>query len=334
MRPFPRGIGATALTAALLLVVASPASAAFTSCTYVGGTVTATTDFSPSFGTLSVDGGVIEADATPCGEATVANTDLILVVDGPGLGDPQIRIDLSGGAFAPGATDEADGSSEIEIDVTLTDVNLPAVEIVGTAGADHVVAGSLGMNLNAAEAADDVDVTFALVGGDPLGVIDRLIGLTADDVLSNAGGEGTGAPWPSSTPLIDGGPGNDRLLAGTEDALLVGGAGSDELVGGPDELDTLRGGPGADVLSAGPGGDVLDGEGGADLLAGGGGDDELTGGAGTDVVLGGAGADGFATDDDQLDVVLGGPGPDAANADLAGDGSPVVDLLLGVETTT
>jgi len=85
------------------------------------------------------------------------------------------------------------------------------------------------------------------------------------------------------TTLI-GGDGNDRLVGGKGDDLLKGGAGNDLLVGGPGD-DRLYGGDENDKLVGGPGDDILEGEGGNDVLVGGAGNDELSGGAGKDKLI-------------------------------------------------
>jgi len=254
---------ATVLTALALLagLGQTPASGAFTSCTALGTTVTAIADAaSPS--TLSVGGGgAILADGAPCAGATVAGTDLVQILNAAPGPAPAVTIDLSGGAFAPGATDEPGSTSdEIEFHVAFAGIDLAVLTIAGGDGPDHLVAGAAGLNLNAAEPDDDVDVTYLVTGTDYGGaIIDRMLGRDGDDVLSNAGGEGTGAAWPFSTPLLDGGAGDDVIRAGEEDALMVGGPDDDLLVGGPDDLDELRGGPGFDLLEGSGGDDILDG---------------------------------------------------------------------------
>jgi RTX calcium-binding nonapeptide repeat (4 copies) len=56
--------------------------------------------------------------------------------------------------------------------------------------------------------------------------------------------------------LVDGGAGDDSLVAGTGSTVLVGGAGNDLLVGGVSN-DILIGGDGSDVLTGNSGEDVL-----------------------------------------------------------------------------
>ncbi|MFO1065059.1 MAG: hypothetical protein U0892_14435 [Pirellulales bacterium] len=77
--------------------------------------------------------------------------------------------------------------------------------------------------------------------------------------------------------LIDGGDGDDELVAGGGRATLLGGAGDDELTGGD----------AADVLDGGTGNDEIDGGAGRDLLIGGIGADKLDGGEDDDIVIAG-----------------------------------------------
>ncbi|AJT69809.1 hypothetical protein T261_8214 [Streptomyces lydicus] len=92
-----------------------------------------------------------------------------------------------------------------------------------------------------------------------------------------------------------GGPGNDTLTHCGQDCS--GGAGNDSLTGtgeennlhGDDGNDVLHGSGGADVLNGGQGNDQLYGEAGNDTLWGNSGDDVLWGGPGTDKLSGGPG---------------------------------------------
>jgi Ca2+-binding RTX toxin-like protein len=327
------------LAAALAaFLIAAPAGNAIPACTFDAGSgvVQALIDAGAPLSRFSVGaGGAILADGVACGAATVTTADTVKIERFPGtVGRPQLSIDLSAGALAPGRTDEAGASDEIEWEITLLDTALPTLTIVGGAGPEHVVAGDLGMNLNAAEAPDDVDVAFVITGDLGDSILDRMIGNGGNDILSNAGGEGTGGPWEFSTPLLDGGPGADTLRAGIEDALMLGRGQNDLLVGGPDDFDDLRGGPGIDTLQGMKGDDTLDGGPGDDTLLGGENDDTITGGLGADLLSGGFGLDSLFADDNVVDRVIGGPNFDTANVDLLNDGSPVQDLVSTVESVT
>ena len=90
--------------------------------------------------------------------------------------------------------------------------------------------------------------------------------------------------------LMNGGAGNDHLMAGGGATTLLGGEGKDLLIGGPGN-DVLMGGDGNDVIFGGSGNDLLDGGNGNDLLIGGSGNDILKGGPGNDILIGGPGND-------------------------------------------
>jgi Ca2+-binding RTX toxin-like protein len=62
---------------------------------------------------------------------------------------------------------------------------------------------------------------------------------------------------------FDGGPGNDRITAGTAAVAIAGGSGDDTLKGGTGD-DTISGGDGKDRINGGRGADVLTGGAGAD----------------------------------------------------------------------
>lgn len=77
---------------------------------------------------------------------------------------------------------------------------------------------------------------------------------------------------------IFGGPGNDRLGAGSGPTLIQGGEGRDR----------IRGGSGVNVLFGGAGNDRISGGPGVDYIIGGSGDDILRGGRGNDWIFGDA----------------------------------------------
>jgi Ca2+-binding RTX toxin-like protein len=247
-------------------------------------------------GTLRVVGaGEIHFGAVPapCGAATTANTDSIVILGGSGSSE-QVTIDQTGGAFAPGATAET-GASEIEIAVNLGDAT-DQVVILGSAGNDSIFVGQNGVALNAD---GDVDVTFS-----PFPAVLEIRGSGGQNTISGQGGQGTGARFAG------------RLM-------LFGGDLGDTLTGG-DGADELNGGAGADVLGGRLGSDVLKGGGGADTLAGNEGNDELTGGAGADSFTGSAGNDVFFAVDGVADMLIsGGSGTDTAHYDAGIDPTPL-----------
>ena len=88
----------------------------------------------------------------------------------------------------------------------------------------------------------------------------------------------------SFNAMIDGTPGDDRIVGTSDNDVVHGGAGRD----------LLSGGPGNDALYGGIGNNSLMGEAGNDFLFGEDGDDRLWGGEGNDTFVGGRGADNFA----------------------------------------
>ncbi len=147
----------------------------------------------------------------------------------------------------------------------------------------------------------------------------------------------------------------DQFIAGTQDLILEGTAGSDTLDGGAGN-DTLSGLDGADHLTGGDGDDLMYGGGTdlsvydrADVLDGGAGDDRLYGGWDDDTLIGGDGRDSLfgefgddnlsgGADDDSLDggfgddVLSGGDGDDRLDGGFGDDtlfGEAGVDRLIG-----
>lgn len=126
----------------------------------------------------------------------------------------------------------------------------------------------------------------------------HLEGGAGNDVLIAGGGQ---------TTLL-GGDGNDELFAGVAGAHLDGGNGNDILMGNIGD-DTLQGGSGNDILSGGLGNDHLSGQAGDDELAGGDGNDTLQGGEGHDELHGDKGPD-LAQGGSGNDTLFGGDGED------------------------
>ena len=239
------------------LLALSPASnAAFTSCAYDAALhdVHAISDVASGSFLRVGPGGEILADGAVCVSAaneaaTILNTDTIAIGatgDGAAVG-----IDLSGGPFSPGFTDEPlSTSDEIEFVLLLPGDSLPAV--LGSDGPDHLVVGTAGINLNADEPDDDVNVTIG--PGTPTVTLG---GGGANDVLTSAGGAGTGLSYAAVT-LLDGGDGTDTIVGGDSRDVEFGGPETDELDGGGG-TDSLFGGNGFDILTGGAGDDQLDG---------------------------------------------------------------------------
>ncbi|HEX8121289.1 MAG TPA: hypothetical protein VF549_08495 [Solirubrobacteraceae bacterium] len=297
-------IRAAAVAALALLALAAPAQASFQTCTYDAGTKTVTATFGTGVtGALKVNAGKIEADGAQCGSAaTTANTDRVDVV---GDADNEtLDLDLGGGAFAPGATDEGDGSSEIELFVDLKQNTLVYdVSILGDPGADHVNAGRTGsgassipqVNLNATGGDHDSDL---FVGDSGLNVLGR----NGNDVVTDRGDPGFTLVF-SNEIQVSGGEGNDDLTAHT--TFLRGGPGDDTFtfplsVGAPRIGIVLYDQAAGPVTILMPGGTAPngDGDGGTDAFAndpfevvGSSHDDHFDGDAGPSLVFGGDGAD-------------------------------------------
>jgi Ca2+-binding RTX toxin-like protein len=142
------------------------------------------------------------------------------------------------------------------------------------------------------------------------------------------------------TPVfMNGGDGNDYLIAGRGPTTLLGGAGNDKLIGGRAD-DVLRGGSGNDYLNGGSGDDQLFGGSGDDKLIGGSGHDLLRGGTGNDYLDGGSGDDFLygGSGDDKLigssgdDLLRGGTGNDYLSGGSGNDqlfGGSGDDKLIG-----
>jgi Ca2+-binding RTX toxin-like protein len=349
MRAFVRKLVVPAVLAVVSVGLATPA-AAVVGCTFAAPVVTVTLDAGDT-AMIARSGDAIAVNGSPCDTATVSNTDTVSVTANGVPGG--IVIDLAGGPFEPGATVETDGgASEIEFAITMTSGPL---RVNGSTGDDHVLASAQGINLNAAEATADADVT--ITGSATL----TLAGGSGDDVLGGGtggsmidGGDGNDtADYTGSTQLtradlasgqvthqgggvdtlvaienLTGSPGDDLIVGNDADNVLRGGAGADTIdfgaATGGITVDLARGtaaGQGADTLAAienvqgTAGDDEITGDGGANVLAGLAGDDTIDGG-GDDDVLGGKGND-VLFGQSGNDVLKGQAGKDQMNG---GDG--------------
>jgi hypothetical protein len=237
------------------------ASALESACSYDAATHSVAIQ---SHGTeLSRIGDSIAFNGSPCGEATVSNTDAIHVTRDPAIPDAIAGIGIRD-IFVPGLTPEQDGEGEIEI---VIDLGLYSLSLVGSPGSDHMTFGADGVAINAD---GDADV---LVNRAPR--IALAYGGLGDDTISTRGGDGTGAPLGTRVLFLYGDGGNDRLLDGPNDAALRGFGGSDRLSGGGGD-DGLYGGVGDDQLTGGRGKDRLNGGRDTDSCSGGPGKDHLS----------------------------------------------------------
>jgi Ca2+-binding RTX toxin-like protein len=295
---------ATAVSTACLFVAliglcfAAPVSAR-TRCSYSGlpdNVLTVTADRGALTqitrrGQRIVAGEFLEGRATCAGGvATVLNTDTIRVE--LRTDDDFVDLFLAGGPFEPGATPEAEGASEIEVDIVGPE---PFGTVHGTRRADEFrwgpgVGRHAGLNLNPRTAGDaDVDVT---VRGGPFAVLEIDAGAGDDTVVP-----APGALFPNNGAFTFGGTGNDRISGfGNSGGILVGNEGDD-------------------VLTGGRGDDNLIGFGGNDRIRAAGGADVIDLGPGRDLVRSGPGRDRIKARDSQRDTVRCGPGRDRVEAD-------------------
>lgn len=211
---------------------------------------------------ITVRGGLGPPLACAGGVPTVRNTDRIELSE---TGEVRVLLDLdlSDGPLAPGATPEAPGAPEIEVDSFLSSVN---IAITPSERPERYSFGSsatgLGANLNANERADDVDLLLhGLTGVRKRDFVFEVATFSGrqgsnrgDDRYSAAGGSATGRPFPHSV-LFVGGRGIDRLTGGDGNDTLYGGEGRDRLAAGrgDDRINTL--GAQRDRVDCGPGRD-------------------------------------------------------------------------------
>ena len=199
-------------------------------------------------------------------KATVLNTDRIVVsgtLVGTGFGgcpvgcsipasDDGYLIDESGGAFAPGFTKEADGTSEIEILFAVPrDIAGygPKLAIIGTAAADTIRVGGPGAVNFGYD--DDIDVTLQSGAKDV-----TVKGGGGNDYLTGLGSDSSVILGRSNVPLaFDGGAGDDFVFGGNARDTLEGGSeGNDYFQTQDSAIDVVKGGSGSDAAIT----DVLD----------------------------------------------------------------------------
>ena len=206
------------------------------------------------------------------GRATVHNIDSISLVSAPSSSSPgdiyfdnELSIDLQAGLLEPGATPEADGS-EIELAMGGDQEFIAGFTLITPDVEDQIRAtttlNGTGINLNAGEATQDVDMELpaVLFGG-------LYAGGGNDVVIAQTKIKTPRVSYPIGIGVL-GEKGDDLIKAN----LAVGGEGEDNLVGGA-KTDFLIGGEGNDALRGKNSPDFLASEGGRDrLLAGGAGD--------------------------------------------------------------
>jgi Ca2+-binding RTX toxin-like protein len=190
-------------------------------------------------GEIQLDYQTIPTPVTP----TVNNTDLIQIQTGDS--NDLITIDLGGGVFAPGATPEASGLSEIEFEIDSGATSQDNFILRGTLGNDDF---SFGLRNGLAQvnldADDDVDI---VANAAPLEF--RAYGSRGDDRISAAGDPVVGDPF-QAIGLF--GEGDNDILIGGEGIFntFVGGPGDDLMIGGKtlDRYFFTGGGLGSDTI--------------------------------------------------------------------------------------
>jgi Ca2+-binding RTX toxin-like protein len=267
-------------------------------------------------GTISVLAPGREPVTCAGGQPTLTNIDELRVVSD---GSTFAVLDLVTTSFAPGVTDEGDGSSEIEIRMA---GGYAGLYILGGPGSDRYTVTRpnreerFTANLNPGADGDhkDPDINageyngLGFIGGDGN---DRFV---VEPPARRSEPEDDGLDFDEEEfeafVYMVGGPGNDSLIGGWAPyAEQLGGRGNDVIRGGH-ESDDLGGGVGNDVLYAGPDGSNLQGGDGRDRLFGANGDDQLDGGGGRDHLIARGGEDAIRAKDGKRDTIDCGPGHD------------------------
>ena len=225
---------------AIQLVIAIPSAHAFTSCSFDSGVETATSTSTEI--DIEVDGSTIEVEGVACGTVTTVNT---FIVDLNSAENVTLAFDLAGGPFAPGATSEPDGSSEIEF--TVREVGeFIRVRVIGTEGADSIAFGDRTL---ISGTVTEVNLNAAVDGITP----DRDISIETQASRLVAFGQG------GADTLTGAGLGTSMSHSTGAAMDLFDGDGPDTLTGGSNNDffatdDTAS----ADVFSGGDDGDFID----------------------------------------------------------------------------
>jgi hypothetical protein len=195
--------------------------------------------------------------AVPCagGTPTVTNTDSITVTEAAAVDFGSAIVDLGGGPLAPGATAEADGTSEIEVSLDMFGP-FSLGEIRGSGGPDAielgtVASGGQAANVNGSlEPIPDADVALNMVE------LVSATGRDGRDVIRASEGRGFVGPLERGDFFGSGGGGSDLLVGGEVFNGFTGGPGADRMVGLklPDFFEL---GEGKDRVDAGGGPDIV-----------------------------------------------------------------------------
>src|SRR5215203_1504059 len=241
MKSYVRVATGAFCVAAIVCLWSAPASFGAVSCDFSPPDHLLSISATDAFTRIARSGEEIVVDdghqPVDCGHpsANVHATDLVQVSH---TGRSASAVDLSGGPFAPGFSNETTGSSEIELQY----LNPTFVNIRGTSAPDTLGFGAGGVNLNGD---DDSDV---------IGAFTTLLveGRGGNDVIGPQAGYTTAA----RRRVLLGGSGNDTLTATPDGSYIHGGNGQDKLIGGKGR-DNLTGGRGRDVIRGRKGRDLI-----------------------------------------------------------------------------
>ena len=262
-------------------------------------------------GTISVLGPGGEPATCAGGQPTVTNIDQLRVVSD---GTTFAILDLVSAPLGPGATDEGNGSSEIEIKVA---GGYAGLFILGSQGPDRYTVARPGRderftaNLNPGADGDqkdpDIDAGeytgLAFFGGEGN---DRFV---VEPAPRRRHAEDEEDEFEAFVHMV-GGPGDDTLIGGFATyGEMLGGRGDDVLRAG-DNSEDVEGGTGNDALYAAQDGSDLEGGDGRDRLFGRSGNDRLDGEGGRDRLIGAGGHDTITAKDGKRDTIDCGPGRD------------------------
>jgi Ca2+-binding RTX toxin-like protein len=317
-------------------------------CALDVGTAIATVTPIGGSATIHHDGATIYVDGIAC--AALDDVDRIDVVGAIG-GQDELAIDFGNGPFAPGKTDEEDGSSEIEFGL---DGHLH-LTLQGGDGSERITAGVSGdalFNLDSTESVGDADLQIPTSG-----LLSLTVTLGAGaDTFDGSGGHGTGDFFFSleGVPVIvQTGGGGDQVYPSVSDAgIFDGGPGTDafsvrsfscgsrlDLVEGTGFLCTT--GPAFELIAlehitATKGDDFVVTTARDEIIWGLSGDDIIIGSRGADTFEGGPGYDGVSYG--QLDrgiagdlrsgSVIGAGDDSLSSIEILG-GTAHADILLG-----
>ena len=337
--------GLLAVCALYVAVGAQSADAAVT-CSFVNGALTIQSSAAIDSATIvrSGDNIVVSGGQSPanCGaQATVLNTHVIAHSDNSG-GESYFTIDLRGGPFAPGETNEPGNTDEIDIQAVMGE-GADRLYVYGGPAADfwrvgRTANGNTGLNLNADLESAPGETPNSDVDLRDTELVVLMSGAGDDRVLASGGPEFDG---PLSTRVeINGEEGDDQLVGGNGPDHFLDGPGTDNVNGGANNDAIAEYGPTGedDVFSGGPGSDQIawvdfrapmrvdlriagrqdTGAGGKDLLTG---FESASTSEGNDVLIGTDGDNDLDTGDgDDLVAGLGGadrlwagPGNDTAS---------------------